>query len=41
MNSPEVDLEVLAGEELFVGHLDGDPRSVEPASQVDCLPCAV
>lgn len=41
MDCSEVYLEVFVGEELFVGHLDGDPGPVEPASEVDCLGGAV
>lgn len=41
MDGSEVYLEVFVGEELFVGHLYGDPRSVQPASQIYCLGCAV
>lgn len=41
VHRPEVYLEVLVGEELFVGHLDGNPRSVQPASEVYCLGSAV
>lgn len=37
MDRSEVDLEILTGVELIVGHLDLNPGSIEPPNQLNNL----